>query len=425
METNLNFFILDALPFPRPESADPLRRRMIELAAPPRLRGRPVRETSRVRAACVPVRSPTRSEPTTSPRSTPSSLGSTNWTPSSSRSSSPTSPRTQYQPSAATRSGGTSQRRPREGERRTFSDNRQERTVAEAIRQFALYSEHRWPVAIATGCFDLGGFSVIADTLRGGTRGPHPHRRGAAPPRAALAGARGPQRGRRRGSGGLDEALVVERDLAPFDVTTARQIERLLAFLGRPTTEVRIYRERFLHGKAFVFGHEAGVVASSATHRRRTAWHSKLDLGQFEPERVGQVVAWFENLWGAAQPLHSPRSSARAPRRSTHAIYLGCSSSSTATKELQDEEAVAPPAGGMRLASFQRLGVLRAQRILAQRGGVLIADGVGLSKTFIAGDLIRSAIVDEGVRALLITPASLRDSVWENFRSRFQLGVEN
>ncbi len=316
------------------------------------------------------------------------------------------------------------------GERRTFSDNREARTVAEAIRQFALYSEHRWPVAIASGYFDLGGFSVIADTLEAAPSvrillGVEPHPPRARRSREALAG-QGEDVA--AGAAALEEALVVERDLAPFDVTTARQIERLLAFLGRPTTEVRIYRERFLHGKAFVFGHEAGVVAGSANFTAAGLLHNlELDLGQFEPERVGQVVAWFEDLWAAAQPYDlAALFGARTETFDPYTIYLRMLLELYGDeKELQDEEAVAPPAGGMRLASFQRLGVLRAQRLVAKYGGVLIADGVGLGKTFIAGDLIRSAIVDEGVRALLITPASLRDSVWESFRTRYQLGVEN
>ena len=39
------------------------------------------------------------------------------------------------------------------------------------------------------------------------------------------------------------------------------------------------------------------------------------------------------------------------------------------------------------LATFQREAVARAQQILRQRGGVIIADSVGLGKTFIAAAL--------------------------------------
>jgi len=56
--------------------------------------------------------------------------------------------------------------------------------------------------------------------------------------------------------------------------------------------------------------------------------------------------------------------------------------------------------------------------------GVLIADGVGLGKTFIAGELLRQAIEFRRQRALLIAPATLRDGTWERFAARFQLYIE-
>lgn len=316
------------------------------------------------------------------------------------------------------------------GERRSFADNRGEQTVAEAIRRFGEYDAHRWPLSIATGYFDLGGFSVIADTLEAAPAvrvllGVEPH-----PPRAqrhrdeAGPSAEGIGAGVRQ----LEDALVLERDLMPFDVTTTRQIERLITFLARPSSEVRIYRERFLHGKAFVFGHEAGVIAGSANFTAAGLLHNlELDLAQYEPERVSKVSAWFEGLWAGAQPFDlAAVFAARTDAFDPYSIYLRMLLELYGDEpELREEERGVAPVGAMRLASFQRLGVLRAERILAKYRGVLIADGVGLGKTFVAGDLLRRAIQSEGVRTLLVTPASLRDSIWESFLRRFQLGVEN
>lgn len=315
------------------------------------------------------------------------------------------------------------------GERRSFADNRGEQTVAEAIRRFGEYGAHRWPISIATGYFDLGGFSVIADTLEAAPAvrlllgvEPHPprvqRRRDEVGPSAERVGA---------GVRQLEDALVLERDLMPFDITTSRHIDRLLAFLGRASTEVRIYREQFLHGKAFVFGHEAGVIAGSANFTAAGLLHNlELDLAQYEPDRVTKVSTWFDDLWVAAQPFDlAAIFAARTATFDPYTIYLRMLLELYGDEpEIHAEEGVAP-VGAMRLASFQRLGVLRAERILAKYGGVLIADGVGLGKTFVAGDLLRRAIQSEGVRTLLVTPASLRDSVWDSFLHRFQLGVEN
>ena len=50
------------------------------------------------------------------------------------------------------------------GSKTSFADN-QRISVADAIRGVAEYGSHRHPIAIATGYFNLGGFTSIADIL--------------------------------------------------------------------------------------------------------------------------------------------------------------------------------------------------------------------------------------------------------------------
>jgi hypothetical protein len=316
------------------------------------------------------------------------------------------------------------------GERRSFADNQDGNTVAEALIGFAKYDRHRWPIAVASGYFDLSGFSVVAEMLEAAPSvrillGTEPH-----PPRVRRSHEAKPASDEPIADAvaALQAALVVERDLLPFDAATARAIQRLQDFLLRPTTEVRLYRERFLHGKAFVFGHEAAVIAGSANFTANGLVHNlELDLGQFEPERVQQVRRWFDDLWERAEPYDlAAIFAARAVPYEPYEIYLRMLYELYGEEpELRDDVAVAPGQTGMRLATFQRLGVLRARRILDRYGGVLIADGVGLGKSFVAGGLIQHAVRDEGLRALLVTPASLRDSTWHAFLNRYQLFVEN
>ena len=44
--------------------------------------------------------------------------------------------------------------------------------------------------------------------------------------------------------------------------------------------------------------------------------------------------------------------------------------------------------GRIALTNFQKHGIWRAKKILERYGGVIIADGVGLGKTFTAGGLM-------------------------------------
>ena len=148
------------------------------------------------------------------------------------------------------------------GERREFIDNRDTNTVAEAISQAGAYYGHSREIAIASGYFNLGGFSIIADALEAAPRvrillgsEPEPAR----PRRTVLPGTPPTEQPLRERLGELRASLEADRDLVPFAPEAVNAVERLVAFLDRPTTEVRIYRREFLHGKAFIFGDEAGV----------------------------------------------------------------------------------------------------------------------------------------------------------------------
>ena len=51
----------------------------------------------------------------------------------------------------------------------------------------------------------------------------------------------------------------------------------------------------------------------------------------------------------------------------------------------------------------------------------MIADEVGLGKTFLAGELIREAVQERRQRVLMICPATLRDGMWRKFLATYQL----
>ena len=304
------------------------------------------------------------------------------------------------------------------GTRHTFADNRSI-TVAEAICAFALY-DARHAVAIATGYFNAGGFSAIAEALE------------AAPGVRILLGAE-PESFetvdrlvREDGApsqriGALELGLATGRDLLPFARATDSELRRLLDFLARPTTEVRIYRQRFLHGKAFVFGQDAAVIAGSANFTRAGLLSNyELDIGHFDPDKVRKVSEWFEALWREAEPFDlASIYGARFAEYEPYRIYLRMLYEYYGA-ETEAEGDAARILTGLRLAEFQRLGSLRAQRILDEWGGALIADGVGLGKTYVAGGVIEHYARDPGV--LVVGSPALR-SMWERFRVKHGLAL--
>lgn len=310
------------------------------------------------------------------------------------------------------------------GERRSFVDNQGDNTVAEAVLRAAEYFQHSADVSIASGYFNLGGFAVIADALETAPSvrillGSEPEQ--ARPRRVVLPGAPPAAQALGERVRELRASLEADRDLLEFSRSEASAVRRLLDFLARPTTQVRLYRESFLHGKAFIFGAEAGVLAGSANFTAAGLLHNlELDLGHYDPDKVQRVRAWFDRLWERADPFDlAGLFEAREREYDPHTVYLRM------LLELYGEELEhAPPALGpgasseLVLTEFQRLGVERSLRILDRWGGVLIADGVGLGKTFLAGGLIEHHAHVKGWRVLVVTPASLRDQGWRRFLDR-------
>lgn len=75
------------------------------------------------------------------------------------------------------------------------------------------------------------------------------------------------------------------------------------------------------------------------------------------------------------------------------------------------------------LAPWQRDGVARALAIAQEYGGALIADDVGVGKTYQAAEIIRRAIYERGERVAVICPANLVP-MWERRLAGWNLPAE-
>lgn len=309
-------------------------------------------------------------------------------------------------------------------------DTRMDRAIVGYLEHLKATLREQPEVAIATGYFNPEGFCLIAPALEGCARvrillG--------AEPTASVARERrkpGDPRGRawderllRRALTATESAMLTDRDRVPFLPETDHVLQEMVAFLRRAPIEVRRFEDAFLHGKAYLFGNRQGIFAGSSNLTAAGLTRNlELNLGSYQPTQVAKVAAWFEELWERARPydlaaLYETRYAERDP----YLIYMRVLWERYG-RELEIE---APDIGRIKLTTFQRDGLDRAFRILDRYDGVLIADGVGLGKSFIGGEMIRRAIEEDNRRAVLISPAALRDGIWERFRTAHQLGVEN
>ncbi len=314
-----------------------------------------------------------------------------------------------------------------------FVDNFDGNTLDRALRarlEYLLKTLIEPPsVSIATGYFNLGGFGRLADVLRrtSGVRlllGAEPLPAARLPERR-LGEPRGERYEKSLAKEELDRAehkLSRDRNRLPFSEQNRTSVREFLDFLDSGKIEVRRYERRFLHGKAFLFSREHGVLAGSSNFTLAGLTSNlELNLGQYQPGVVERVEEWFDRLWANARPydlatIYREQFAEHPP----YLVYLRALWERYGD-ELEEEAGESDRIG---LTRFQTDGVFRAKRILDQYNGVLVADSVGLGKSFIAAEIFTEVIERNRQRALLIAPAQLRDGMWEQFRKRYQVGIE-
>jgi hypothetical protein len=317
-----------------------------------------------------------------------------------------------------------------------FLTNRAGEQVADALRSYFAHLRTNlaapYDLAVATAYFNVGGWKLLASELD------HPRRvrllLGAEPlipdrrvrPLDEPAHPTRAHQARLRGALATHEdGLERDRDLLGFTVEADRAACELVAWLQTDGVEVRRLEDEFLHGKAFlVTAGDEGVIAGSANFTfAGLSRNLELNLGHYQPHVVAQVADWFDELWDRAAPfdlasLYEERYEPHSP----WLIYLRMLWERYGAE--LEAEAGDTGASRIQLTTFQRDGLWRAKRILDRHHGVLVADEVGLGKTFLAGELIREAVQERRQRALVIAPATLRDGPWAKFSLTYQLGVE-
>lgn len=202
----------------------------------------------------------------------------------------------------------------------------------------------------------------------------------------------------------------------------AAVVQGLLGFLRRETTDVRVWTDGFLHAKAYLLAKSVGVGSANFTagglvaNRELVAWRQ--DLGV-----VRQVQEWFDRLWNA--PDSAPyKDELIAILERTRFGSHPWTPYDLLIRTLAERYGIERPASlsqaTFQLRWFQEEAVYRLIRLLnGPARGALLADAVGLGKTFMALGVIHHYLYQAGEErrgtgrpVLLIVPASLQ-SMWE------------
>lgn len=257
----------------------------------------------------------------------------------------------------------------------------------------------------------------------------------------------------------------------PFDEKTLRTVEELVAYLRRDSVLVRLHDKGFLHAKCWLFYSDrpgqqllfdrfrpiVAIVGSSnftlpglTSNRELNLAHKVLlDRNEIEDPDAAYAVSWLtdtkpsDNIKLENRQLLKSEVGARAiidleqwynrqwqdSRDFKGELIELLDASKFGSKEYTpyevymkalyeyfkddlDEEIFKETRSVVELAEFQENAVKKARKILARYDGVMVADSVGLGKTWIGKKLLEDFAYHLRQKAVVVCPASLRQ-MWE------------
>jgi hypothetical protein len=217
--------------------------------------------------------------------------------------------------------------------------------------------------------------------------------------------------------------LAAERDSMGFSRPATQQARRMVDWLqsvdaaGEPRVQVKRYTKGFLHGKAYIADDAvlpAVLAGSSNLTYAGLALNAELNLGYpaGDPAYGNRVREWFSHYWDESEPfdlasLYSDQWEPHTP----WVVFMRMLFELYADHLEEDDQRRTI----LNLTQFQSDGVARMMRLLDTLGGVLVADEVGLGKTFLAGEVIARATQERRQQVLIVCPASLKDGMWGPF----------
>jgi hypothetical protein len=306
--------------------------------------------------------------------------------------------------------------------------------VADRVNElFRLLRENKVqppPIAIATAYINPAGFALLADELEIAPRvrlllGAEPEAESV----RAIASGDSDQDSRRDAAIRHHQAwLEAERDNMGFARVPTVQAKRMVEWLesvdaqDNAKVEVRRYTGGFLHGKTYLVedsATQAAIAGSSNMTYAGLAHNAELNLGTGGgTHSAHKVHEWFEHFWALSDPYDLADLYGRLwEPHPPWSIYLRM------LWELYGEHLDADENPnvhtGLSLTRFQADGVVRMERLLEEHGGVLVADEVGLGKTYLAGEVIYRTANINRQRVLIVAPAALKTAMWEPFLATY------
>ena len=207
----------------------------------------------------------------------------------------------------------------------------------------------------------------------------------------------------------------------PFERDKRETVESLIEFLKGDNAKVRLYDKGFLHGKAYIFDKLAIIGSSNFTY---SGFTSNTELNAVLDEVYASYIKkeWFEKFWSESRDFKDEFLKIFDESKFGTKEYLPFDVFIKALYELQKEDinfefssiisTTGLPSSEVDLTNFQEDAVKRIYSRLKTYNGVLVADSVGLGKTWIAKKVIEDFGFYQRRKFLVICPASVDELLW-------------
>lgn len=217
---------------------------------------------------------------------------------------------------------------------------------------------------------------------------------------------------------------IIKEEVEGFDLSKEKDslVKGFIGFLNKENVEVRLYDKAFLHGKAYIFD-ELVIVGSSNFTPSGLTHNTELNSVSLESEAQYVRTNWFNKFWNDAVDFKDELLKLLQASRFGTKEYTPYEVYIKSLFELQKEDIIPedivkkeeelPPPSKVNLAEFQEDAVRRVFSRLKKYRACMVADSVGLGKTWIAKKIIEEFGFYKRKRFLIVCPAQLR-GMWQD-----------
>lgn len=224
-----------------------------------------------------------------------------------------------------------------------------------------------------------------------------------------------------------------------FNSEYKNQITRLIQYLEKEEIQVRLFgalsdSPQFLHAKAYIFDHYS-IVGSSNFTPSGLVGNTELNIiNKIEAIARDLRENWFTKFWEhesvdteyKAKLMDALNASKFGSKAYTpYQVFI-----KVLYERFKDDTFLeGSKQTSLTLANFQQEGFERAIKLLEKHQGCIVADAVGLGKTFIGLRVIEHYLMKlrrpgNIPRALVLCPAQLRDLVWRKKLDEFGIKAD-